>query len=145
MAITMRAFEPRDSEAVRYLFGQLTGALMTPDEMQSRVDFVAASPIDWLYVAESEGVVCGALAFRLRERIERPGRYGEIYAIVADAAQRRQGVGRAMLAFAEQLARDHECVGTWLVSGFRRADEAHLFYEQLGYAKTGYRFVKLVE
>jgi GNAT superfamily N-acetyltransferase len=89
-----------------------------------------------------ENVVAGSLSFRLRERIEQPGRYGEIYALVVDEMARRQGVGRALMDYAEDLARQHDCIGTWLVSGFRRADEAHKFYTELGYATTGYRFVK---
>ncbi len=143
--ITIRPIEARDAEAARQLFGQLTGVVMTPDEMRDRMDFVAASPIDWLFVAEVDGVVGGLLAFRLRERVERPGRFGEISALVTDKAVRRKGVGRAMVAYAEDLARAHGCIGTWLVSGFARKDEAHLFYTDLGYSITGYRFVKLFE
>jgi GNAT superfamily N-acetyltransferase len=89
--------------------------------------------------------VCGVLGFRLRECLERVGRYGEVSVIVTDAGARRCGVGRALMAFAEGLAREHGCLGTWLVSGFGRKDEAHRFYEQLGYTATGYRFVKLLD
>jgi GNAT superfamily N-acetyltransferase len=56
-----------------------------------------------------------------------------------------QLTGRALADFAEQLARAHGCIGTWLVSGLQREQEAHRFYQQLGYAITGYRFVKLFE
>lgn len=143
--MTIRPAEARDIEDMRRLFGQLTGYVMTPDEMQGRLDYVAASPIDWLYVAEVDGVVRGLLAFRLRECIERPRRYGEIEALVTDANARRQGIGRALVAYAEQLAHEYDCAGTWLVSGFGRKDEAHRFYANLGYATTGYRFVKVFE
>lgn len=143
--ITIRPLEARDIEAARRLFAQLTGYEMTPDEMRDRLDFVTASPIDWLYVADVDGEARGLLAFRLRECVERPRRYGEIAALVTDSEARRQGIGRALVAYAEQLARDHECAGTWLVSGFGRKDEAHRFYSDLGYATTGYRFVKMFE
>jgi GNAT superfamily N-acetyltransferase len=142
---TMRAMELRDLDAARRLLAQLCGYEMTPDEMRDRFDFAANSPIDWLFVCEAEGVVRGVLGFRLREQLERVGRYGEIYMIVADQAVRRQGVGRVMIDFAEQFAREHNCIGTWLVSGFKREAEAHRFYESLGYQTTGYRFVKLFE
>lgn len=36
-------------------------------------------------------------------------------------------------------------IGTWLVSGFAREQEAHKFYQRIGYGTTGYRFVKLFE
>jgi len=141
----MRAMEARDVEAARHVLGQLTGHAMSAAEMHNRLDYAINSPIDWLYVCEVAGAVVGVLGFRLREQLERVGRYGEIYLIVADCAVRRQGVGRVMMAYAEDLARQHDCAGTWLVSGFKRQDEAHRFYAQLGYEPTGYRFVKHFE
>jgi GNAT superfamily N-acetyltransferase len=141
----VRAMEPRDIDAARRLLAQLSGYKMTADEMRDRLDYAHRSPIDWLFVCEVAGVVRGVLGFRLREQLERVGRYGEIYLIVADEAVRRQGVGRVMMAFAEQFAREHDCIGTWLVSGFKREAEAHKFYERLGYQTTGYRFVKMFE
>lgn len=134
-----------DIPAAIPLVAQLTGRAMTPEGMQSRLDFVAQSAIDWLYVCELAGCVRGVLALRLRERLETVGRYLEVYLIVTDQAVRRQGVGRAMMAFTEQQARAHACDGVFLVSGLQRTGEAHLFYERLGYAATGYRFVKLFE
>jgi GNAT superfamily N-acetyltransferase len=141
----IRPMQARDAEAGSRLMSQLTGQEVGVDEMRNRLDFVHSSPIDWLFVAEVEGRVCGLMGFRLRERIERAGRYGEVSVLVVDAESRRQGIGRALLEYAEQLAREHGCMGTWLVSGFRRADEAHRFYAELGYEPTGYRFVKLFE
>ncbi|MBN2306340.1 MAG: GNAT family N-acetyltransferase [Anaerolineae bacterium] len=142
MTHTIRPIEPRDLDAARDLLRQLTGWEMTPAEMQSRLDFVAASPIDWLFVCEIAGDVVGLLGFRLRERIEHPSRHGEVSVLVTDARVKRQGVGRALLAFAEDFARDQGCVGMFLVSGFKRKDEAHRFYQALGYEITGNRFVK---
>jgi GNAT superfamily N-acetyltransferase len=134
--------QPADADAVRELMRQLCGGAMTRAEMLERLDFVTNSPVDWLFVCETDAGLVGALSFRLREQIERPGRYGEIYAVVVDAQARRQGIGRVMMDYAEAFARQHNCTGTWLVSGFRRADEAHIFYADLGYEITGYRFVK---
>jgi len=137
--------EARDVEAGSRLMSQLTGQEVGVDEMRDRLDLVDRSPIDWLFVYEAEGQVRGLMGFRLRERIERVGRYGEVSVLVVDAGARRQGIGQALMAYAERLAREHGCIGTWLVSGFRRADEAHRFYARLGYETTGYRFVKLFE
>lgn len=145
MALKIREMTPEDAPAACSLFGQLTGQLMTPDQMLNRLDMVERSPIDWLYVAEVDGVVRGILGFRLRECLERVERYGEVSVIVTDIEARRQGIGRTLMAFAEERAREHGCMGAWLVSGFGRKDEAHRFYEQLGYTATGYRFVKLFD
>ena len=50
-----------------------------------------------------------------------------------------------MMQYAEKLAREMGCQVTWLVSGFAREEDAHKFYQRLGYQTTGYRFVKLFE
>ncbi len=134
--------EVRDAEAVAFLMGQLIHTEVTAADMINRLEWANASPVDWLYVAEIGGQIGGVLGFRLRENVERVSRYGEISVIVVDEAARRQGVGRALMVFAETLAREQGCIGTWLVSSFAREEEAHRFYADLGYEITGYRFVK---
>ncbi len=151
MPFSIRPMEARDAEAVARLMGQLIHTEVSAADMLDRLDWVEHSPIDWLFVAEvtpdagspeSGAPIEGVLGFRLRENVERVSRYGEISVIVVDEAARRGGVGRALMAFAENLAREQGCIGTWLVSGFKRVDEAHRFYAELGYEITGYRFVK---
>lgn len=44
--------------------------------------------------------------------------------------------------YADILAKEHHCKGTWLVSGNKRIEEAHRFYKELGFEVTGSRFVK---
>jgi GNAT superfamily N-acetyltransferase len=145
MEYTIRPMETRDVEVGSRLMSQLIGQEVGVDEMRDRLDFVSRSPIDWLFVVEAGGQVRGLMGFRLRERIECVGRYGEVSVLVVDAGARRQGIGQALLEYAERLAHEHGCIGTWLVSGFRRAEEAHRFYAGLGYETTGYRFVKLLK
>ncbi len=74
--------------------------------------------------------------------VEEVSRYAEISLLVVHEEARRQGVGRFMMEHAEKLAEREGCKGTWLVSGFGREEQAHRFYEELGYRATGYRFVK---
>lgn len=142
MGVVIREMTAGDIPAACELMQQLTGHPITLEGMQSRLDFVAYSPFDWLYVAVLDGVVCGILGFRLREKLEAVGRHGEISVLVTDARFRRRGVGQALMAFAEELAFQHGCDSTWLVSGLARTEDAHPFYKDLGYAITGYRFVK---
>jgi GNAT superfamily N-acetyltransferase len=141
----IRAMTARDVPVAARLVAQLTGQPFTVEDMSNRLEWVAASPIDWLFVGEVDGQVHGVLGFRLRERLEHVSRWGEIYLIVTDTRLRRRGIGRSMMQFAEQFARAQGCIGTWLVSGFGRKDEAHQFYHRLGYDVTGSRFVKVFE
>ncbi|UNO47791.1 MULTISPECIES: GNAT family N-acetyltransferase [Alicyclobacillus] len=142
MALDIRSAEINDIPVLCALMTQLTGHTVSADTMANRLKFVAESPYDALYVCHENGMILGCLAFRIRENIEDASRYGEISALVVDDEARRKGVGRFLVDYAEGLARQLGCIGTWLVSGFGREEEAHHFYKSIGYEVTGYRFVK---
>jgi len=142
MNLVIREAAQKDLAQLCALMTELTGHAVTAAEMQNRLDMVTNSPIDDLYVCEVDGKVQGVLGFRIRENLEEASRYGEISIIVTHSQARRTRLGRALMEFAENLAKQHGCKGTWLVSGFGREEEAHTFYKKLGYAITGYRFVK---
>lgn len=127
------------------LMRELSGAPISTDDMQNRLDMVRASMTDSIFVFEQNGEVHGLLLFRIKENVREVSRYGEVSIIVVRSGAKRRGVGKALMAFAENRARELGCIGTYLISGFGRKDEAHRFYLQLGYEITGYRFVKLFE
>lgn len=58
--------------------------------------------------------------------------------IVSPPAQ-RQGVGRAMMQQAMELARASGCYKLMLSSSFRH-EEAHRFYDRLGFQRHGFSF-----
>jgi GNAT superfamily N-acetyltransferase len=138
----IREFEYKDKSHIQQLFAILTGTMISESDLINRLDFIKNSTIDSLYVYELNNTVIGILGFRIRENIEENSRYGEISAIVVDPNSQKQGIGKQLMDFAEQLAKDFNCKGTWLVSGFGREEKAHQFYKSLGYVSTGYRFVK---
>lgn len=140
--LDIRCAEVNDIPVLCSLMEQLTGHTVTSDTMETRLKFVAESPFDSLYVCHENGVIHGLLAFRIRENIEDVSRYGEVSVVVVDEQARRKGVGHFLMDFAERLAVEEGCIGTWLVSGFGREEEAHHFYKSIGYEITGYRFVK---
>jgi ribosomal protein S18 acetylase RimI-like enzyme len=122
----------------------LAGHPISSDDMINRLQFVSENKSESLFVCEEGNKIIGLLGFRIRENLEEVSRFGEISAIVVNSEDKRQGVGRFMMAYAENLAKDLGCKGTWLVSGFGRELEAPKFYKNIGYKKTGYRFVKLL-
>jgi len=141
MNYLLRQANAEDAIALSRLMTQLLGKEITEEQMKNRLEFVAQSPFDYLFVYEEENIV-GTLGFRIRETIEDVSRYGEISVIVVDEEIKRKGIGRILMDFADNLAIEHQCKGTWLVSGLKRIDEAHKFYKELGYEETGIRFVK---
>jgi len=138
----VRIFEQKDKEAIKKLFSILTGDEITDADLNNRLEYVERSSIDSLFVYELDGAVIGLMGFRIRENIESNSRYGEISLIVVDPKNQKQGIGKQLMEFAEQLAKDSDCIGTWLVSGFGREEKAHQFYRSMGYISTGFRFVK---
>jgi N-acetylglutamate synthase-like GNAT family acetyltransferase len=142
MPLSMRRADRGDIEALRALMEALSGHPISPEEMGNRLEFVAESQVDSLFVCEEDGRIAGLLGFRIRENLEEMSRYGEISAIVVDPDDRHRGVGLFMMDYAERLAKEKGCKGSWLVSGFGREQKAHKFYKRLGYQINGYRFVK---
>jgi GNAT superfamily N-acetyltransferase len=142
MSLSMRPAEPRDIKELCSLMEALSGRAISPEQMRNRLEFVAESKVDSLFVCEENGRIVGLLGFRIRENLEEMSRFGEISAIVVDPGNRRQGIGRFMMDYAERLAKELGCKGSWLVSGFGREREAHKFYQRLGYQINGRRFVK---
>ncbi|WJE54760.1 GNAT family N-acetyltransferase [Bacillus cereus] len=137
----IRKVTVNDIEALCSLTKEIKGSDISNADMQNRLQFVEMSPFDFLYVYEEDNVIFGFLGFRIRENLEDVTRYGEISIISVDSTARRKGVGQILMDYAEQLAKKHNCIGTWLVSGTKRK-EAHPFYKKLGYEVNGYRFVK---
>ncbi|HUW65589.1 MAG TPA: GNAT family N-acetyltransferase [Spirochaetia bacterium] len=142
MAYHIREADKKDIPVLCGLMRGLTGHEVFPEQMQDRLLFVANSPYDSLYVCEENGRVVGLIGFRIRNNLEEVSKFGEVSTIVVDSTERGKGAGRFMIDYAEKLAADQGCIGTWLVSGFGREEQAHEFYENMGYGVTGYRFVK---
>jgi len=142
MTHTIRQAEDGDADVLIRLMEQLCGHAMSHAEMLDRLRYIDESPIDSLYVCEMDGSVVGCMGFRIRENIEDTTRYGEVSVLVVDEQYRNKGAARSMMDHAEKLAAGLGCIGTWLVSGFGREEEAHSFYKKLGYKINGYRFIK---
>jgi N-acetylglutamate synthase-like GNAT family acetyltransferase len=143
MSLGMRNAEPGDVKELCILMDEMSHTAISADDMLERLQMIGDSRIDSLFVCEDEKEIAGLLGFRIRENLEEKSRFGEISAIVVNRKRKRRGVGRFMMDYAEKLARENNCKGMWLVSGFPREGEAHRFYQQLGFQATGYRFVKL--
>jgi N-acetylglutamate synthase-like GNAT family acetyltransferase len=138
----IRKAEIEDIESIQYLIQELTGHDISNLDVINRLEYIDSSMIDTLYVYEENQKVVGLLGFRIRENIEENSRFGEISLIVVDHNSRKHGIGKHLMEYAEKLAEKSNCIGTWLVSGFGREEQAYFFYKALGYETTGYRFVK---
>ena len=88
-----------------------------------------------------ESSVCGMIGTVTYPSYEHNDPSGRILALVISSAARRRGIGCALVATAEKdFARrgiKRVALGTQLAR-----EDAHKFYESLGYERNGWRFVK---
>jgi ribosomal protein S18 acetylase RimI-like enzyme len=95
------------------------------------------------FVAVHDGKVCGMIGTVTSLTYEHNDTSGRILALAILSTMRRRGIGRALIATAENdfAQRGIRCIA--LNTQLARED-AHKFYESLGYERNGWRFVKQV-
>jgi GNAT superfamily N-acetyltransferase len=145
MTATVRAARMEDAAALVPLFAQWGHAQPAPF-VAERIAAWAAAPDSELLVAEAgdDGAVAGLVAVAAQLHLARPGRSARIIGLVVDERARRQGVGAALIAAAEELARRWGCDRLELTSS-RWRDAAMGFYAALGFedwCATSARFVR---
>lgn len=92
-------------------------------------------------VAVRGDVVLGLATLHVTPELHRPAPVGRITALVVRDGGRGAGVGRALVAAAEEVLAAAGC-GMVEVTSNRRRTDAHAFYERLGYEVTSLRFKK---
>ena len=110
-------------------------------EMETRLKLILSNPAYKTFVSILDGSVCGMIGTVAYPSYEHNDPGGRILALVTSSAMRRRGIARALVATAEK---DFAQRGIWRVAlntQLTRQD-AHKFYESLGYERNGWRFVK---
>jgi GNAT superfamily N-acetyltransferase len=107
------------------------GYPMTPDEAVRRLGEIADHPDHGLLVAEIDGRVEGWIQVSLPRIFETP-RQAEIAGLIVDEGARGAGIGRKLLAAAEEWAREKGCRAIRVRSNVVR-ERAHAFYEREGF------------
>jgi len=123
---------------------QLLAALGYPSpqaHIERRIDLTTASAGTAVFVAELEQCVVGLLSFHCIPLFHADGSLGRITSLVVAPDHRQRGLGRLLVATAEEFAGAHGCIRVEVTSGDNRPD-AHVFYERLGYKLDCRRFIK---
>lgn len=97
-----------------------------------------------LVAERADGHVLGFLDMEFRQRLGHPRPQAWVNDLVVTQTVRRQGVGRSLLARAEELARHRGCFRMSLETGTAR-EAAHRFYRSEGWTDHGTWFVKLLD
>jgi ribosomal protein S18 acetylase RimI-like enzyme len=138
--LTIRAAEMNDAAALAQLMCEL-GYETTESEMQIRMERIAADERYRTFVAVRDGKVCGMIGTLTSLSYEHNDLGGRILALVTSKTIRRHGIGRALVATAENDFAQRGIRRVALNTRLARED-AHKFYELLGYERNGFRFTK---
>jgi GNAT superfamily N-acetyltransferase len=127
----IREFQAGDEERMAELSRQL-GYPSTPAEIRIRLEPILGDPGHGVFVAErEEGGAAGWIHVFVQRCVESEAR-AEVAGLVVDEALRRRGAGRLLMACAERWAAEKGCGIVSLRTNIVR-EEAHRFYESLGY------------
>jgi ribosomal protein S18 acetylase RimI-like enzyme len=140
LEIKIREAQLSDAPKLASLMCEL-GYETTSSEMRQRLKATSNDVHFRTFVAEIGDEVCGVIGTLTHMSHEINDLSGKIIALVVSQNQRRSGIGRALIAAAEKDFAKRKVTRVTLTTRFTR-EEAHRFYEALGYYKTGFRFAK---
>ena len=145
MDIEIRDAAPYDADAIARMYREALGyEYMTDDIVRAKLAGMNARDGYMTCVALTGGAVVGVISAQRALALEVAGEYVTVLGLAVDIRARRRGVGRALVEHVENAARQAGIKYIALTSGFARTG-AHAFYEQLGYCKSSYKFVKGVK
>ena len=141
--ITIREIRDEDLERVLELYRESEiGAQesFSPEEALAHLAAFRRYPSYRVFVAEFKGEIAGTYELLIMDNLAKRGQRSAIVEDVAVTKQHRgRGIGRAMMRHAIELAKEAQCYKLTLSSNLNR-DDAHAFYEALGFEKHGYSF-----
>ena len=129
-AILLRLASAADAESIATMFTD-EGYTAGPSDIVTRLERFD-TPNARVIVAEHDGALLGFIAIHALPRFEHDDWIVRILALVVDAGARERGVGHALMAEAESVARELGAAFIELTAGHHRPEARHL-YESLGY------------
>ncbi len=144
MDVVVRSARTEDAGVIAQLMLQL-GYEISASDAGTRLSRILSKREHQFLIAEAGGAPVGWLHASLSEHIDAETCV-LIEGLVVDRTYRGHGIGKALLARAEEWARANGCLLVRLRSTAART-EAHRFYEHLGYVKikTQFSFAKAVD
>ena len=137
--IEIRAARPEDADQLVGLI-ELLEHPVDVEGVANRIAALGIAGIPQLVAVEGEQVL-GLCGLHLMTAIHRDAPVGRITILVVREDSRGRGIGRKLVSAAEQLTRSRGCALLEVTSN-QRLEQAHRFYEAIGYERTSFRFAK---
>ena len=141
MKIEIRRIRESDYPEVAYIWRSVLDIPVTDECLSETYAKMSSDDRYSTFVAETEGKIVGLVTTVTAMAIGHPDGYTKINGLGVLPEYRNNGIGGMLLKRAERVAEENGTGYIALASGFRR-DEAHAFYDHMGYQKTSYWFRK---
>ena len=138
--VGIRRAESADANALAPLLAEL-GYPCEASEIPSRLDALVAEGSAALLATDESGQGVGLVCVSAHRTLHADRPVALIMALVIASHARGFGVGRTLVAAAEQWARERGCEKLSVTSAEHR-EGAHAFYPRVGMPYTGRRFAK---
>ncbi len=117
------------------------GRALSLDDARNKFERLQRYPDYHLYVALDGGRIVGTFSLLVMEKLLHLATPAAIVDdVIVDEDRRGQGVGKQMMQYAMQLAREKGCYKLALSTNVKRT-AAHRFYESLGFTRHGYSYI----
>jgi GNAT superfamily N-acetyltransferase len=140
---SVRTARPDDAPELAFLLTEL-GYPAPAGEVAARLAAMRSAGETVLVAVRGNSPPLGLVSVHVTPVLHRPTPVGRLTALVVRETARGQGVGRALVAAAEQLLAARGCALVEITSN-HRLTQAHAFYEHLGYQPTSRRFKKVID
>jgi GNAT superfamily N-acetyltransferase len=148
MQINIREAAKEDLDGILKLYKQpdMDGDMvLTIEKAQVIFDRIYIYPNYKIYVVEDNGEIVGTFAIAIMDNLGHMGLPSALIEdVVVKASLQGRGIGKQMMVFAMDYCKKQGCYKVALSSNLKR-ENAHRFYESLGYKKHGFSFLLELE
>ena len=141
--VVIRKIEERDYQSVAEIWRNVLDIPVGDAELADTYGKMKEDDRYSTFVAEADGKVVGLVTMVKVLAIGHPSGYTKVNGLGVLQEYRNMGIGNMLIQKAEEEAVSNGTRYLGLASGFKR-DDAHRFYEHLGFVKTSYWFRKRV-
>ncbi len=143
MSLIIRKAASSDLKSISVLLLQL-GYEPSIDQINDSIQKSNETSNSGIYVAEHSGSPVGLMSLIYFDYFPSSKKICRITAIVVEASERSKGIGSELIGFAQSEGLKNRCAGIEITTTTER-DKTHIYYDNLGFIRTSFRFYKAVE
>lgn len=138
----IREAEGRDAIAVERLYQELLPNHSEIHVLPERLEEIRINRNSYLFVYEVDGILVGSAHLHIcLDALSGTRPFGVVERVIVTQEMQGRGYGSRLMEHLEQVCKEKQCVKVFLTSNALRQD-AHQFYEKLGYDGEGSKAFK---